>query len=64
MTDADWPGTPKWLTPAQLIQALAEVPLDSRIVTNKVGNLAVMSNTWEFLGFIDFILEGDFERAS
>lgn len=56
---------PKWLTVAQLRRVLAEMPDDYELICNaNTMNLAVYrpvdKDHAEYVGFIDFMLEGEF----
>lgn len=56
------PDTPKWLTVQQLQRVLADLPPDMRLVTNQVGNIAVLSASGtDFVGYIDFLHEGEYQ---
>lgn len=56
MRDED--GT-KWLPAARLIELLATLPADSRVMPNSVGNLLVLAADGESsLAFVDFVGDG------
>lgn len=52
----------KWLPPGRLMELLRELPEDSRVVTNYVGNLTIYDSDGLYWGFIDFNLKGEIER--
>jgi hypothetical protein len=59
MRDED--GT-KWLTAARLIELLATLPPDSRVMPNTVGNLLVLvADGASSLAFVDFVGNGEVE---
>lgn len=57
----------KYLKVSKIIELLKELPIDSVITPNAVGNLTIYKeneleyNELEYVGFIDFLLEGDIE---
>lgn len=51
----------KWLTVKQLKAVLDTLPDDTRLVANQVGNLAAYNEDSEFIGWINFLHEGEFE---
>lgn len=51
----------KWLPPRRLIELLSELPEDTRVVTNYVGNLTIFDNEGMYWGFIDFNVDGSIE---
>jgi len=51
----------KWLPVSRLIELLKMLPNDSRILLNDVGNLAIMNDNDEYIGFIDFLSYGEIE---
>lgn len=52
----------KWLPAWRLVELLTELPPDSRVMVNAVGNLLVRSHDDEkSLAFIDFVLVGSIE---
>lgn len=64
MTDEWWPDTAKWLTPQQLINVLEDMDPNLRLSVNGGGNLSAYNDQWEYQGFIDFLLEGEYEPKS
>lgn len=53
----------KWLTAGRLIELLSELPKDTPVVANLVGNLTILSENCDtFMGFIDFVADGTVER--
>lgn len=61
MTDNRFPATPKWLTVDQLKKVLDGMDGSLRLTVNCVGNLAASRDDWYFVGFINFLGEGEFE---
>lgn len=55
----------KYLGKQKLSEILAELPENSVVVVNKVGNLGVYENhsCEKFIGWIDFLFEGEFKSA-
>lgn len=52
----------KWLPAARLSELLATLPPDSRVMTNAVGNLLVLSaDDTEMLAYVDFAGNGEIE---
>ena len=52
----------KWLTVKRLVELLEEVPSDSRVMVNTVGNLLVLNAVGtESVAFIDFLAAGEVE---
>lgn len=59
---------PKFLTVAQLKRVLSDMQGDTVLTVNTVGNLAAYEasatqGVWNFVGYIDFLHEGSFEKA-
>jgi hypothetical protein len=52
----------KYLTAETLIKLLSQLQPDDRVTPNSVGNLLIHSEDREYVGFIDFLLEGTIER--
>ena len=53
----------KWLTASRLIELLAMVPPDSRVIPNSVGNLLIRDSEGEHsIYYIDFICDGSLEH--
>lgn len=50
----------KFLTPEQLSKVITQVPTDSHILVNSVGNLCVCDQNQEYIGYIDFLNDGEF----
>jgi hypothetical protein len=52
----------KWLSAGRLIELLATLPADSRVMPNTVGNLLALTADGERkLAFVDFLCSGDIE---
>ena len=51
----------KWLTASRLIELLAKLPPDSRVMPNTVGNLLVTDDQRP-IAYIDFIGDGEIEN--
>lgn len=52
----------KWLTAARLIELLATLPSESRVMPNRVGNLLVLApDGASSLAFVDFAGDGEVE---
>lgn len=51
----------KYLTVDILLSFLEHLPKDWLVVPNKVGNLALYNKDNVFVGFIDFLLNGEVE---
>ena len=60
MNDIDQGGNTKWLTVAQLRKVLSELPDNALVQPNAVGNLMVNADDGRYLGFIDFLFDGEF----
>lgn len=55
----------KWLPAARLRELLEELPADSRVIPNSVGNLVVYSENGEHMtAYIDFFDVGVVEHVS
>lgn len=55
----------KWLTAARLVELLATLPPDSRVMPNTVGNLLVLSADGErSLAYVDFGGDGEVESMA
>lgn len=57
---------PNYLTVKQLKEVLEQIPEDYIVLANRVGNLAVYKGDsfkeGEFVGYVDFILDGSYEN--
>jgi hypothetical protein len=51
----------KYVTVAQLANVLCVLPGDHRLVVNDVGNLTVLNERSEYVGYIDF-MDGVYNR--
>jgi hypothetical protein len=52
----------KWLTAERLMELLAKLPANSRVVANRVGNLLIVSaDGSRAIAYIDFLLDGSIE---
>lgn len=51
----------KYLPVARLIELLSTLDPNYRVSPNRVGNLLIMNDDNEYLGFVDFLLEGAVE---
>jgi hypothetical protein len=50
----------KWVSAARLMELLATLPADSRVMPNAVDNLCVLTaDGATYLGFIDLLLDGE-----
>ena len=49
----------KYLFATRLIELLQTLPSDTRILVNAVGNLCIESNKGNYVGFIDFLHDGE-----
>ena len=55
----------KWLTAQRLVQLLSEVPPDSRVMVNAVGNLLIKNASGnQLVAYIDFFAAGELEPYS
>ena len=55
----------KWLTAARLIELLATLPADSRVMPNTVGNLLVLTaDGASSLAFVDFAGDGEVDSMA
>ena len=51
----------KYLPAGKLIELLQTLEPDTRLAPNNVANLAIYTKKDEYIGFIDFIAEGEIE---
>lgn len=50
----------KFVTVAQLREVLSKIPDDFKVGPNRVGNMAVLDAGNNYVGFVDFIHDGEY----
>ena len=53
----------KQLTVEQLIRILKSLPDNWKVEANSVRNLTVFDDTGKYVGFIDFLFDGSYEKV-
>ena len=48
----------KWLSTQRLAELLSELPEDSRVAVNAVGNLIIKDADKRYIGYVDFSEDG------
>jgi len=47
----------KWVSPEKMTEIMKDLPTDSMVAVNKVGNLSAYNKKWEFIGYVDLSTE-------